>query len=83
MALARRAGSGKVLVMIPSAAGFIMEPPAPWMTRKAIRQPRLGARLHSQEPRMNSDRPACSTGRRPYRSARNPEDISRLASVTV
>src|SRR6516165_4304647 len=83
MARARSAGPVKVLVMMPSAAGLSIEPPTPCRTRKAIRAPRPGARLHSHEPRVNSDRPTWKIVLRPIRSATAPENISRAASVMV
>ena len=83
MARARSAGPVKVLVMMPSAAGLSIEPPTPCRTRKAIRAPRPGARLHSHEPRVNSDRPTWKIVLRPIRSATAPENMSRAASVMV
>jgi len=83
MALALPAGSRNTLLMIPSAAGLSPAAPAPWTARNAISHARLGAMLHSQEPRMNRDNPAWNTVRRPNRSAITPADISRLARVTV
>ena len=83
MARARSARPVNVLVMMPRAAGLSIEPPAPCRTRKPISQSRLGARLHSHEPRMNRDSPTWKTVRRPIRSASAPENISRAASVMV
>ena len=83
IARARSAGPVKVLVMMPNAAGLSIEPPIPCRIRKAISQPRPGARLHSHEPRMNMDRPTWKIVRRPIRSASAPENISRAASVMV
>ena len=56
IARARSARPVKVFVMMPSAAGLSIEPPTPCSTRKAMSQPRLGARLHIHEPRVNNDR---------------------------
>src|SRR5580704_3069405 len=83
MARARSAGLVKVLVMMPRAAGLSIEPPTPCRMRKPIRAPRLGARLHSHEPRVNSDRPTWKIVLRPIRSATAPENISRAASAMV
>ena len=83
MARARSARPVKVLVMMPRAAGLSIDPPTPCRMRKPIRAPRLGARLHSQEPRVNSDRPTWKMVRRPIRSASAPENISRAASAMV
>ena len=83
MARARSAGRVKVFVMMPSAAGLSIEPPTPCRIRKPISQPRLGARLHSQEPRVNSERPTWKMVRRPIRSATAPENISSAASAIV
>jgi hypothetical protein len=83
MALARSAGRVNMLVMIPRAAGFSMAPPAAWSTRKASSHGRLGARLHSQEPSVNRDRPVWNTAFLPSRSASAPASMSRLASTTV
>ena len=83
IARARSAGLVNVLVMMPSAGGFSIAPPAPCSRRNAISQPRLGARLHSQDPRVNSDRPTWKITRRPIRSAAAPENISKLASTMV
>ena len=83
IARARSARPVKVLVMMPRAAGLSIEPPTPCRIRKPISQPRLGARLHSHEPRVNRDRPTWKIVRRPIRSATAPENISRAASAMV
>jgi hypothetical protein len=83
MARARSAGLVNVLVMIPSAGGFSIAAPAPCSNRNAMSKVKLGARLHSQDPRVNRDRPTWKTTRRPIRSATAPESISRLASTMV
>ena len=83
IARARSARPVKVFVMMPSAAGLSIEPPTPCRMRKPIRKPRLGARLHSHEPRMNSERPTWKMVRRPIRSATAPENMSRAASTMV
>jgi hypothetical protein len=83
MALARSAGVTNRLVMMPSAAGLSIDPPTPCRTRNAISTGRLGARLHSHEPRVNSDSPTWKTVLRPIRSARAPENSSSEASTIV
>ena len=83
IARARSAGLVNVLVMMPSAAGLSIEPPTPCRTRKPISQPRLGARLHSHDPRVNRDRPTWKMALRPILSARAPPNIRKLASVIV
>ncbi len=83
IALARSPGLLNVLVMMPSADGASIEPPTPCRIRNAISQERLGARLHSHEPSVNSDRPTWKIVRRPMRSAAAPENKSRLASTIV
>ncbi len=79
IALARSVRSVKVFVMIDIATGLSIEPPTACTIRKATSAPRLGARLHSREPRVNSARPAWKVRRRPTRSAVDPASISRLA----
>ena len=83
MARARSAGPVNVLVMMPRAAGLSIEPPTPCSIRKPMSQPRPGARLHSQEPRVNSETPTWKMVLRPILSASAPENISRLASTIV
>jgi hypothetical protein len=51
--------------------------------RNAISQPRLGARLHSPDPAVNTARPTWKTRRRPTRSAVAPDSISRLARTST
>jgi hypothetical protein len=51
--------------------------------RAAISQLRLGDRLHSSEPRVNSARPLWKVRRRPRRSPVEPDSISRLARTRV
>src|SRR4249919_3124331 len=48
MARARSRGSVKVLAMIDTATGFIIEPPTAWSMRNATSQPRPGARLQQR-----------------------------------
>ena len=69
--------------MIDIATGLSIEPPIACTMRKTISQPRLGARLHSSEPSVNSTRPSLKTRARPKRSAIEPDSISRLASTSV
>ena len=69
--------------MMDIATGFSIEPPTAWIIRKAISQPRPGARLHSSEPTVNTARPAWNVLRRPIRSAVDPENIKRLASTSA
>ena len=69
--------------MIDIATGLSIEPPTAWTIRNAISQPRLGARLHSNEPRVKSTSPAWKIRRRPRRSPVAPARISRLASTSV
>ena len=83
IARARLTGSVKVLAMIASATGLSIDPPTAWSIRNPTSQPSPGARLHSSEPSVNSASPAWNTRRRPSRSAREPDSISRLASTTV
>ena len=83
IARARSRRSVNVFVMIDIATGLSMDPPTAWTIRKAISQPRPGARLHSSEPAVNTPRPVWKVLRRPTRSAVAPENISRLASTTV
>ncbi len=83
MARARSLASVKVLVMIDMATGFSIEPPTAWIIRAAISQLRLGERLQSSEPRVNSTSPVWKVRRRPSRSPMEPESISRLASTRV
>ena len=83
IACARSRGSVKTLRMIDIATGLSIDPPTPWSMRKAISQPRLGARLQSSEPSVNSTRPSWNTRRRPKRSPIEPDSISRLASTSV
>ena len=79
----RSARSVKVLVMMDMATGLSMDPPTPCSTRKATSQPRPGARLHSQEPRVKVASPAWKTVRRPMRSPSAPASSMRLASTIV
>ncbi|KPM53621.1 hypothetical protein ACG83_23635 [Frankia sp. R43] len=58
MARARSRGSVNVFVMIDIATGLSIEPPTACTIRNATSQCRLGAMLHSREPRVNSARPA-------------------------
>ncbi len=83
MAWARSRGSVKVLVMIDMATGLSIAPPTAWSARKPISHSRLGARLHSSEPRTKSSRPVWKTRRRPMRSATEPKSISSEASTRV
>ena len=83
IALARSFGPLNTLVMMPSAAGLSMLPPIPCSTRNAISQVSDGARLQSQEPRVNRLRPTWKMVLRPILSAAAPENISRLASTIV
>ena len=83
IARARSARPVKVLVMMPRAAGLSIEPPTPCRIRKPIRQPSVGARLHSHEPRVKSDSPTWKIVRRPIRSAIAPENMSRAARAMV
>jgi len=57
IALARSPGLLKALVMMPRADGASIEPPTPCRIRNVISQARLGARLHSHDPSVNSERP--------------------------
>ena len=82
IARARSRRSVNVFVMIDIATGLSMDPPTAWTIRKAISQPRPGARLHSSSGREHA-RPAWKVRRRPTRSAVEPENISRLASTSV
>ncbi len=83
MARARSAGSRKVLVMIDMATGLSIDPPRAWIIRKAISQPRPGARLHSSEPMVNTTSPVWKVRRRPTRSAVDPDSIRKLARTRV
>jgi hypothetical protein len=58
IARARSLPSVKVLEMIDSATGLSIEPPTACSMRKAINQPRLGARLHSSDPSVKTIRPS-------------------------
>ena len=57
IAWARSRGSSNTLRMIDMATGFIIEPPTACMVRKAMRSPRLGASVHSSEPREKTASP--------------------------
>ena len=83
IARARSRGSVKVLVMIDIATGLSIDPPSACSIRNRPARPSLGARLHSSEPSVNSDRPTWKVRRRPSRSAVEPDSISRLASTSV
>ena len=83
MARARSALSVNVLVMMDIATGLSMDPPMAWSMRKAISQPRPGARLHRADPTVKVARPIWKTRRRPTRSAVAPDSISRLASTSA
>ena len=83
MARARSRGSVKVLAMIDTATGFIIEPPTAWIMRNATSQPRPGARLHSSEPTVKMASPIWNTLRRPNRSAVDPARMRTLAMTTV
>ena len=83
MARARSRGSVKVLAMIDTATGFIIEPPTACSMRNATSQPRSGARLHSREPRVNVASPIWKIRRRPSRSAVDPARMRKLAMTTV
>jgi hypothetical protein len=82
-ALARSFRSVKVLTMIDMATGLSIEPPTACRPRNATSQPSPGATLHSREPRENVASPAWNTRRRPRRSAREPESISRQAIAST
>ena len=69
--------------MIDMATGLSIEPPTACTTRNVTSQPRLGATLHSNDPRVNSDSPTWNTRRLPKRSAVDPESSRRLASARV
>lgn len=83
IARARSRGSGKACVMIDRATGLSMLAPRPWATRKAINQPRLGAREQASEPTVKRASPAWNTRRRPIRSAVDPASIMNAATARV
>jgi hypothetical protein len=83
MARARSRRSVKVLVMMDMATGLSIEPPTACTIRKTISQLRLGATLHSRDPRVNRASPSWKTRRRPIRSAVEPLRMSRLARTSV
>lgn len=83
IAWARSLRSVNVFVMIDMATGLSIDPPTAWTIRAATSQPRLGARLHSNDPAVKTTRPVWNVRRRPIRSAVEPTSISRLASVSV
>ena len=76
-------GSVNTLVMIDMATGLSIDPPTAWIILAAISQPRVGATLHSSEPRTNMSSPAWNVRRLPKRSAVEPASSSRLAITTV
>lgn len=57
MARARSRGSVNVLVMMPIATGFSIEPPTACSIRNATSHPRPGAMLHSSEAAVKISRP--------------------------
>jgi hypothetical protein len=69
--------------MIEIATGFSIDAPSACTARNAIRQPRLGATLHSSEPNVNSAMPAWNVRRRPTRSPVAPASIRKLATTSV
>jgi hypothetical protein len=79
----RSLGSVKTLVMIDIATGFSIDPPTACTIRKATSQPSPGAKLHSNEPAVNTTSPVWNVRLRPRRSAVDPDRISRLAITTV
>lgn len=83
IARARSRGSGKAWVMIDRATGLSMLAPRPWAMRKAISQPRLGAREQASEPAVNRASPAWNTRRRPIRSAVDPASNMKAATARV
>ena len=83
IALARSPGSMKVFVMIDMATGLSIDPPIACSIRNATSQPRLGATLHSSEPRENATSPVWKVRRRPIRSAVDPDSMRKLARTRV
>ncbi len=83
MARARSVRSVNVFVMIDIATGLSIDPPMACTIRKATSAPRLGARLHSSDPIVNTARPVWKVLRRPTRSAVEPASISRLAITSA
>ncbi len=82
IAWARSARSVKVFVMIDIATGLSIDPPIAWIMRNATSAGRLGARLHSSEPSVNSASPTWKVRRRPTRSAVDPDSMSSPASTS-
>jgi hypothetical protein len=73
----------KVFVMMDMATGLSMDPPTAWSMRNTMRRPRLGARLHSNDPAAKTERPMTNVRLRPSRSAVEPDNIKRLAKTRV
>lgn len=69
--------------MIDIATGLSIDPPTACTMRKTTSQVRLGARLHSSEPRLKTVSPTVKTRRRPSRSAVEPDSISSDARTSV
>ena len=63
--------------------GNIAEPPAACTTRKAMRVPALGARLHSSDPTVKIATDTRKTRLRPSLSAVRPASSSSEATVTL
>ncbi len=62
---------------MPSTIADAAAPPTPWRKRAAIKSSALGASPQSTEERVNRDRPAVKTRRRPSRSPSRPASRSR------
>ncbi|CAM5377369.1 hypothetical protein SANTM175S_07154 [Streptomyces antimycoticus] len=75
--------SVKTLVMIDMATGFSIEPPIACTMRKMTSISRLGARLHSPDPRVKITSPVWKVRLRPTRSAVDPESIKSAARTRV
>ena len=60
-----RCRGGKVAVMIPSVAGFMIAAPMPWTVRAPIRKPAFGARPQASEAPVKMTRPTMNSSRRP------------------
>ena len=60
-----RCRGGKVAVMIPSVAGFMIAAPTPWTTRAPMRKPALGASPQASDAPVKITRPMMNSRRRP------------------
>ncbi|MET3961506.1 hypothetical protein ABIE44_001440 [Marmoricola sp. OAE513] len=82
-ALLRSEPSGKVVVMIDSAAGEAIAAPRPWTARAAISQVSFWAKPPASEASAKSAIPIMKTRRRPKKSARRPPRSRKPPKVRV